>query len=433
MRYAARVSDPESLLLAALRAAPRRYRMPPLAPEAGPEGALASVIERVRTGEADEAVRELFTQNLSTLIAHAVRGDPVLQAQLLREEQPQVAEYAGLAAQEAADRRHVWTLVDAFAHPGKLRALPEDAAREALARLHALARGRAWEAFRAGAQALPQAHAVLADPALARLERLAALQQDEAVQRYLSLGAAQGPAAGSEAAVQRGRAAARSGEAVEAQTLHAFMMLAHAMGRAYRAAQGLRPTTGFPRAAHGAKDEWDVALLHTHGGVDRIVLLAECKAAPLAAAGDWPRLLAGLRRLSGVEGKASYGFSSSEGALSVSGTSLRALAPHDELPPPNVFYACSAAEQRIPLLAPAARAMLLQEPAAIAFARALAQGTSPSPAQLAPLLDALRREPRLRPVLHQYETARRAREAMLHPDDLLAAADAFAQGRPRNR
>jgi len=34
---------------------------------------------------------------------------------------------------------------------------------------------------------------------------------------------------------------------------------------------------------------------------------------------------------------------------------------------------------------------------------------------------ALPRAPALRPVLQQYETARRAREAMLHPADLLAA------------
>ena len=40
---------------------------------------------------------------------------------------------------------------------------------------------------------------------------------------------------------------------------------------------------------------------------------------------------------------------------------------------------------------------------------------------LAPVWHALLNEGRLRAVLNQYDTARRAREAMLHPDDLSAA------------
>ena len=433
--------DPDTLLHRALASAPRRYRMPPLPADAaaaascGTEAALAFAIEAARTGRAGAEVRELFMQSLAALVTQALRSDPALQALVLRAGEPQVGAYTDLAAQELADRRRVAARVDAFAHPGKLRSRRRDAARAALEALHALLGQSAWHALRVQAQTLLAAHeplhaqlqAVLADPALARLERLATLREDAAVQRYLALLAAQGPLAGSEAATQRGRAAARAGEAVEAQTLQAFAVIARrldALGpRRHRAVRGLRPAAGFAPAPRGAKDEWDVALLREAEGAEAfdIVLLAECKAAPLAATGDWPRLLSGLRRLAQVEAHQAYGFAASEGMLRLRGGSLRMLEPRDGAPPPYVVYACSADEGHVALLSPATRAMLLQEPEAVAFAGALERGAEPPAQQLATLWDTLQHAPRLRPVLHQYETARRSREAMLHPDDLLAA------------
>jgi hypothetical protein len=38
--------------------------------------------------------------------------------------------------------------------------------------------------------------------------------------------------------------------------------------------------------------------------------------------------------------------------------------------------------------------------------------------------------PRLRSALHQYDTARAVREAMVHPRDLLAAVEAVSSSRP---
>ncbi|MBC5783836.1 hypothetical protein H8N03_12845 [Ramlibacter sp. USB13] len=450
--------SPEEVLARALERAARRYRMPPLpadadaAAAAGTDAALAFAIEAVRMGNAATQERELFTRSLARLVTQALAGDAAFQALVLREQDAQVATFVELAAGEAADRRRVASLVDAFAHPGKLRGRAPDAPGEGLAALHALARAGEWQALRTQARSLAggdaddalraQLATVLADPALARLLRAAGLRQAPAVQRYLALLAAQGPLAGTEAAAQRGREAARAGDAVEAQVLQAFATIAGWMdaphARRHRAAQGLRPAGGFPPAPHGAKDEWDVALLRDDAaGACELLLLAECKAAPAAAASDWPRLLGGLAHLAQAAPDEDVLFAAGTERLRVHGASLRALAPRDGAIPPQVFYACCVEEQRVPLLSAAARALLLQERACIAFARELAQGTQPAPEQLQPVFEALARERRLRPVLLQDDTARRAREAMLHPADLLAAAaEAFgvpgAQGRPRN-
>jgi hypothetical protein len=90
--------------------------------------------------------------------------------------------------------------------------------------------------------------------------------------------------------------------------------------------------------------------------------------------------------------------------------------------PANVVYCCSAAPQPAPqVLAAAAKGALLGDPASLAFAQRLLGGAAPSPAELAPLWQAVTAEPRWRGTLRQFETATAVREAMLHPDDLAAA------------
>jgi hypothetical protein len=410
----------EALLLAAVRAAPRRYLLPALpqdaaaAMAAGPETALAFGIEAACRG--DDA-RQVFTGALAQLLVRAMQphGDPALQALVLREEEADVAAYATLRPDLIADRRRVQVVVDAVAHPAKLRGRPPGP----LAPLHKLARAGDWERLRDAAQLAPEASALLAEPALAHLVQAAKLEQRPAVQRYLSLLAAQTPK-GANSADSRGRA-------TEAEVLAAFATLARwldARGTVrHRALSRLRPRSGYPVAGAGAKDEWDVALVREAGtGGVAIVLLAESKASPIAASADWPRLLRGLQRL--AQPVDDPLFAAAEGEVRVDAASLRALSPAGDELPPQVLYCCTAHEAHAPVLAPSARALLLQQQACIAFARALARGEAAPPDQLAIVWDGLTRSGALRSVLHQDQMTRRAREAMLHPDDLLAAARA---------
>lgn len=444
-------------LTAVLRSAPRRYRMPALpdgmaaARAAGPETALAFAIEMARRslaagGPPDLALQLLFTDALAVLVERASgdAGDPAFQAQVLRASQPEVQAYAALHGDAAADERTVRAVVDAIAHPGKLRQQPEGAPRTALAQLHALASARDWSALRHSAQALraqvgeapviATLQRLLTDPALARLERHAALATHPRVREWHALVARAGPAAGSEAAAARGRAAGQAGAAVEEATHAAFRQLAAGLDRQaaearHRAVQALVPR-GLPEAPPQAKDEWDVALLReAPGRPGELLLLAEAKAAPVAATWDRPRLLRGLARLARAGDTGDVQFAAREGRLQVSGASLRALAPVDDHAPEHVIYSCVASEAQVPLLAPAARTLLLQQRATLAHAGALAAGARPGNELLASVWQDLLRTPQLRPVLQQYATASAARAAMLHPDDLLAAA----QGRPRNR
>jgi hypothetical protein len=174
---------------------------------------------------------------------------------------------------------------------------------------------------------------------------------------------------------------------------------------------------------HGAKDEWDVVLFRTAEDTDalELVLLAEVKASPAAVVSDWPRLRRGLHRLAQVPPGVHPVFSYTEGDVRVDGDSLRALAPPDRGLPPQVIYCCTRHEARVALLSTSARAMLLQQPCCLAYARVLGRGDPTDPGVLAPVWEALPRSPQLRPVLEQYETARSAREATLHPDDLWAS------------
>lgn len=403
---------------------------------AGPDAALAFAMEAARCGAGSPGLEDLFTGALAGLIRQALApgADPAFQAQLLRSAQAEVEEFARLADRADADRRAVRTAGDAVAHPGKLRTLDDAGLREKLARLHRIASQEDWTAL-AGAAAEVETrdaglrhalHRIASHPALERLRRLAALRALPAVQQYLALCELRGPRAGSDEAAAQGRASARVGDAAEdlvARALHEAVrwLDAHEAQGPHRLVRSVRTPAGFPAGASKAKDEWDAAIVRTRGDAGDIVLLAEVKASPAAATPDLGRLLRGLQRLAGARPDVRYTFPCAEGDVTLHGASLRALRPPGFSPPPHVIYCCAAREGRPPLLGAASRAVLLGEPASLAFARAQAAGSAPGDGDLLPVWHALATEARLRSALHQYDSARVAREAMLHPEDLLAA------------
>ena len=450
--------QPDALLLAALRAAPRRYRLPALpdgieaASASNPETALAFAIDGIRHAKHHRSppppgLRDLFTRSLAALIRAALAGqggDPAFQALVLRTRDAEVDEYVRLARQAPGDRRAVRSATDSFAHPGKLRAMAAGPLRDALARVHDAAAASEWAVLAgelrplaaqpgASEQVLAASGALLADPALARLQRLDSLRQSEAVQRYLVLCGQRGPVAGSDAAAAQGRASARTGEAGEQLTVQAFIDIATLLERGgcapcgFHVVRGLRPPRGFPGEADKAKEEWDAAIVRNDGagGAADILLLAEVKASPAAATPDFPRLHRGLQRLAQASADRHYVFASADGDVHVSGESLRRLQPQGRALPAHVIYCCPGPpETQPPLLGAASKAVLLAEPASLAFAGELALGANPHEATLVPVWEALATAPRLRSALHQDETSRAVREAMLHPDDLLAAVAA---------
>ena len=443
---------PDTLLLAALAAAPRRFRLPPLpadadaAAAAGAAAALAIAIAAARGASERQLplpadAEALFTQSLARLIAQALApegGDPAFQAAVLQAQDRDVRDHARLSRQRAADLRAVRSAIDAVAHPGKLQRMPAGAARDALAQLHALAAAGEWARLTQALAALPAPDGLQpAQAALQRLVRGDELLHLDAVQRYRALGARQGPLAGSDAAAARGRASAREGELAEqagAQALRAVVDLMNRRAAAaadrgsFHVVRSLRTPGGFPGTASKAKEEWDAAILRSSAdaqGATELVLLAEIKASPAAVSADLPRFLRGLQRLAEADAGTTYTFASDDGATQILGASLRRLRPHGHLLPPQVIYCCPAPAESQPqaLLSAASKAVLLAEPASIAFAQRVVHGEpAPPHASLAPVWRALATTPRLRATLHQDETARLAREAMLHPDDLLAAA-----------
>jgi hypothetical protein len=329
------------------------------------------------------------------------------------------------------------------AHPGKLRAQGGRAPRDGLAVLHRLAAQQDWDALAHAAGTLDAGdtdlraalRALAAHDALARLRQLAVLRDLPAVQRYLALCAQRGPRAGSEEAAAHGRASARAGDAAEHVVAHALEQAVHWLDghearRPHAVVRGLRTPAGFPAGADKAKDEWDAAIVRSRGDAHDIVLLAEVKASPAAATPDLGRLLRGLRRLARAEPGARYTFACAGGEVTLHGDSLRALQPPGFALPAHVIYCCAAGETRPPVLSAASQAVLLAEPACLAFAHALAAGGAPDDAALRPVWEALPTAARLRSALHQYDTARAAREAMLHPADLLAALGAGEGLRP---
>lgn len=413
--------------------------------------ALAFAIEAVRLGQDEQQVsppvsmRLLFTEALPQLIRKALApddGDPSFQALVMQAQDAAVHEHAQLSKQREADQRAIRAATNAIAHPGKLRRMPANEVRDALARLHGLAAASSWEelagaienllgrGFPASQNPQPALQAIRSNPALDRLVRGNRLLHLEAVQRYQALCERQGPMAGTHAALSKGRASARRGEVAEETGVQAFRKIAdalnrHAKGAAdYRVVQSLRNPPAFPGEANKAKEEWDAAIVRSSSSGDaaELVLLAEIKASPAAATADLSRLLRGLRRLAEASPEATYAFACADGVARIDGASLRRLQPDGDSLPPQVIYCCSAPPEAYPpLLSAASKAMLLGEPASLAFAHRLLAGELPSPASLESVWNALMTEPRLRAALHQYDTARKARAAMLHPADLLAS------------
>lgn len=454
----------DAIVLAALRAAPRRYRMAPLpidanaAKSSGVESALAFGIEAVRLAKEkawppSREAQDVFTGALGHMVHEALasnHGDAAFQALVLRTQDLEVDEYARLSGQAASDLRSVRKAANAISHPGKLRHMASEELRHRLSRLHDLATAGSWMEFRrAIGQLLAQEASedehvrdslehLLSNASLQRLERGSALHCLDSARRYRALLAQHGPLAASAAAAAQGRESARHGAAAEKDTVHALSMAAELMNHSgqapacHRVVRGLRN----PRSLHAAaraKAEWDVAIVRDDAradGVD-IVLLAEVKTSPAAATPDLPRLLRGLEGLAQARADATYSFQSPDGELHVRGESLRRLRPRGYSLPPNAIYCCSAtAESRPQMLSAATKAMLLAEPASLAFAREIARGGSPRHEDLTPVWEALREAPRLRAALNQYETARAAREAMLHPADLISALEKLSRPRP---
>jgi len=448
---------PESLLLAGLRAAPRRYRLPPLPAHAaaaradGAPAAVAFALEALRVAQERAApphaeAQEAFVAGLDALIRDALsprHGDPAYQAMVLRSLDAEVGDYATLLAQAGADRRAVRGMVDAVAHPGRLRGRAAEAPDERLAPLHALAAAGEWAALRhaverarAGAAAGegPAADALQrlrAEPALARLERGQVLRDSPGVLRYRRLLEQAGPAAGSPEAAVSGRVAAQRGGRAETDVADVLRRIAGRLGdaaagrAAYRVARSLRtpPALG---AASRTKAEWDAAIVAERAGAAGadIVLLAEVKASPAAATADWPRMRRGLAGLAQARGEAACTFASADGPVHVAPASLRRLQPPGHGLPEHVVYCCVAdAESRPPMLSAASRAVLLVEPASLSHAGLLAAGASPPLSNLVPVWHAVAEAPRLHATRCQDRTARAAREAMLHPDDLLEAVE----------
>lgn len=441
-------------MAAAVRVAPRRYRLPPLptgleaALAADDETALAFAIEAARQGGSGDALRQLFTQRLAALVRAALAeagGDAAFQAMVLHSRDADVQRNVRLGAHAAADRRAVRAAIHAVAHPGKLRHESPGARRDALMRLHQLASADAWQPLADALSALPpelhEEQALLAplrgsEPMLRLLEREALLDVP-AVRRYHALCELRGPLAGSHAAAAQGRASARMGDAAEQVTVRVFreiarLLDAHGGGAPrHRVASSLRTPQGFPGEATKAKDEWDAAIVRQPSPERpaQILLLAEVKAAPAAATPDYSRLQRGLQRLAQADAHRSYVFPCAEGEVAIAGASLRELRPEGRALPPHVIYCCSAPPESQPqMLSAASKAVLLAEPPSLSFAQRVAQGVDPSPGELAPVWAALTTAERLRSALHQYDTARAAREAMLHPEDLLAAFTALHAG-----
>ena len=451
-----------SLLDQTLRGVARRYRLQET-PEAarGPEAsdpatALAVAIDHARAALAAgsapaEDTRRGFIDALSRLIHGALRADPAFQAMVLRHRSPQVREYASLCAHASPDHRSVRTVVDALAHPGKRRGMPDGPLRDALAQLHAAAAAGDWstlahEAARllatlaprddAGSNSSPLTNGLqrlLDDPALARLRRLDGLASDPLAQRYQMLWARQGPRPGTAEAAAQGLASRRRGIAVETlaeRTIAALAdRLAATTGDGFRVATSMRVPASMPGNAERAKTEWDVVLLRQSAGEHAtpawdVCLLVEAKASTDAASTDLPRLLRGLRLLAHADAQTVYPFDSHQGPVHLRGASLATLATDEPSLMRTVLYFSDAPAESAPrLLGAASRMQLLSAQPSLDYASQLLDGEAPDPQRLESVWHQLLASPRWGAVREQYPLLRQVRALMVHADDLQAAIE----------
>lgn len=445
-----------------------RYAVEPFTPmdaaqfaTASPAAKLVDTIELARqavvTGALPApALQGRFTQALADLICEAmdeVSGEPVFQGRVLQHRWPSVNEYALLLSQQGADARAMRSAVNAVAHPQKQVRTDARWQRDAMAAIHAPAMAGAWTDLATTLQrlvAMPRAahqasflehlRHLQARPELTRLQRLMHLQADPQVQAYRDIAARQGPAPGSTAAAHDGAQSRKRGAQAERRAADAVRARADHLGKGrWRVVTAMQTPAALSQGARGAKTEWDVVVLRpsaTTSGWD-IVLLLEVKASADAAVSDFPRLLRGLRLLASAEPEGQYEFATGQGAVLVSGASLRALGVDDATLARTVRYVCDTVPAGdTPLtLTPANRMRLLLLPASVAFAAHLLDGKQPGharlqsrsthlqpgPAELDAVWQALLTRPSLRPVLHHRTLLEQVHGLMVHPDDLMVA------------
>lgn len=500
-----------------LRAVKRRYRLPPLPPvpslPSGPSPlsdpqlasehsqaatmtagnnhlatTLAVAIEHARRAVAEGRLPEpewqtIFVNALEKMIREAMHpesGDPAIQAMVLRYHDPVIREYASLAAHAHADRRRVQRLVNAAAHPAKLKQHPAHRA-AFLASLHTFAESENWAALADALgqppddASLPKRLTTLSDsPFLHRLQRLDALSEHNAVQRYKTVRAQIGPKARSEHAVADGSASHQRGAAVEAAAARVLDALARKLDEkanepdAFRVVTSMRAPATLPADHHHAKTEWDVVLLRRTNCASRadrrfvnnsdssqnaadkaqraawtVCLLVEAKASVDAAASDLPRLLRGLHLLAQADPAETYEFQTRQGAVPLSGAALRSLAGHTADLSRLVLYCTNGPDPAAPrLLSAASRMQLLSAPESLRYAASLqnagaaidqtdgeaSSGAGDTAAGLELVWKALPAEPHWRGVLNQYPTMCQALSLMVHLEDLEAAVSGVPGG-----
>ena len=466
-----------SLLEDILQRVDRRYRLPGLSMErayllaADPATRLAAVIEEARQSQARQeppgpVLQGLFADALAQLIREAMHsdtGDPAIQALVLRQSAAAVGEYASLSAGALQDEREVRGIVNAIAHPAKLKRLPAGDMKRQLGQLHASGENSAWLAMSHAAEA-SLAHPAITDPvvagtlaklldspALQRLQRLEALRANNQVQRYEALREQHGPRAKSSQAIKTGAASRRRGAEVETLTRQALDALAERLNKAeeaqtgglaaYRVVTSMRVPASFPNKLQHAKTEWDAVLLRRAHGASAntgtnairasaslwdVCLLTEAKASVEAASTDLPRLVRGLRLLAGADANASYLFQTREGAVQLRSASLRTLATDEDSLRKTVLYCCDApAANPLRPLNAASRMLLLSAPASLEYAAALEgpQASRADPGILNTLWQELLELPRWKSVIQQYPAQQLARDLMVNTADLLAAVN----------
>ena len=476
-------STPCSPLNALLRTVPRRYRVPPLgdqhaladAPSAPREIAVTIELARAalaRGEQPDAAIKDRFLHALERLITdalHAQAGDFAFQAMVFRHRHATVREYASLQAHGDKDARRVRSRVDAIAHPGKLRQKEPGPLRDGLSQLYGQSSMGTWaEAAETGrcllagletrANSQPDVprtlpsdigleqslRHLLGDPALARLQRLSALAQDNDVAHYLALWAAHGPRSGSAEAAAQGAGAQQRGAQVEAIAAQALDALAAQLNRdsspqwTYRVVTAMHVPAVLVDSAERAKTEWDVVVLRRQKIEDAkdteapdgaasppwdVCLLVEAKASADAATTDFPRLLRGLQLLSKADPNVAYAFLTKQGTVPIRGGSLHSLPTTDATATLQdaVLYCSDAPADSAPKpLSAASRMQLLSSTTTLDYAGKLALGEAVDVQDLEPVWQALLTDARWLTVLNQYATLRRVRDLMVHVADLWA-------------